>query len=809
MSYTVRRYFTALTTAIFSLGVLTFLMAAELSQPIADALRRAEDNRDQIQTALDKTPVAHRVSMEFLIAHMPDADLQKLSADYLLDNVRLAHKAWQESPWKDQIPESLFLNNVLPYANINENRDAWRSDFHERCKPLIKGAKTPAEAAVLLNQKLFPLLKVRYSTNRNRADQGPSESIRTGLASCTGLSILLIDACRSVGVPARFVGTPLWANKSGNHSWVEVWDQGWHFTGAAEPAGNDLDRAWFTGRAATAQTDHPLHAIYAVSYKKTPAHFPMVWAPSIESISAVNVTERYLKNQTPLPSGHVEVLLRVIDPTGERLSLPVKIRNGKGKVVFSGQTKDERFDANDHLSVPLAQNKQYEIEIQHAAQRMTKTILARQQNEPITLVIDTDGADNSAEATVNPASDACQPDHGCGPTTTSDSRDPVQSLTDFLAKSRAERGVLTAQSFATLPLTSADADRAAELLWEDHVSAIRSERKQEMEAKTIVQGDLKMPFFYRVFGDKPKNGRSLYISMHGGGGAPPRVNDQQWENQKRLYTVPEGVYAVPRAPTNTWNLWHQGHIDGMFARLIENLIVFEDVNPDRVYLMGYSAGGDGVFQVAPRMADRWAAAAMMAGHPNETSPLGLRNTAFTLHMGGKDSAYQRNKIAAQWKQKLADLRKQDPKGYEHKVVVYPNKGHWMDREDASAIPWMAEFERERYPARIVWKQDDVKHQRFYWLAAAPGDIVGRPLVIAERRGQHITIEQSDVNRLTVRLCDEMLDLDKPVQITWGNKELPSQTIERNIATLAKTLQERGEREGMFSAELEINLPSIQ
>ena len=128
--------------------------------------------------------------------------------------------------------------------------------------------------------------------------------------------------------------------------------------------------------------------------------------------------------------------------------------------------------------------------------------------------------------------------------------------------------------------------------------------------------------------------------MHGGGGAPPQVNDQQWENQKRLYTLSEGVYLVPRAPTNTWNLWHQGHIDGMFSRLIENMIALEDVNPDKVYLMGYSAGGDGVYQLAPRMADRFAAAAMMAGHPNETSPLGLRNLPFTLHMGGRDKRLQ-------------------------------------------------------------------------------------------------------------------------------------------------------------------------
>ena len=48
----------------------------------------------------------------------------------------------------------------------------------------------------------------------------------------------------------------------------------------------------------------------------------------------------------------------------------------------------------------------------------------------------------------------------------------------------------------------------------------------------------------------------MFISMHGGGGAPKQVNDSQWENQKRLYKLEEGVYVVPRAPTDTWNLWH-------------------------------------------------------------------------------------------------------------------------------------------------------------------------------------------------------------------------------------------------------------
>src|SRR5262249_41900383 len=146
---------------------------------------------------------------------------------------------------------------------------------------------------VILNQKIFPLLKVRYSTERRRAVQSPKESIESGLASCSGLSILLIDACRAVGVPARFVGIPMWPDTSGNHSWVEIWDDGWHFTGAAEPSGDRLDEGWFAGRAATAQRDVPEHAIYAVSFGQAPLRLPTSWIGG--AMYGINVTDRYTK----------------------------------------------------------------------------------------------------------------------------------------------------------------------------------------------------------------------------------------------------------------------------------------------------------------------------------------------------------------------------------------------------------------------------------------------------------------------------------------------------------------------------------
>jgi hypothetical protein len=341
--------------------------------PLDNAIVRAGENRGEIQAALDKVPDSQKASMEFLVANMPDVDLQALKADFLLENVREAQLAMEAAPWKDVVPQEIFLNNVLPHISISERRDSWRKDFRERFTPMVKEAKTPGEAAAILNNKIFPLLKVKYSTKRRRADQSPYESMETGLASCTGLSVLLIDACRAVGVPARFVGTPLWTNKSGNHSWVEVWDDGWHFTGAAEPTGNQLDKAWFTGRAATAIRDEPMHAIYAVSYKKTPLHFPMVWAGQKSAVFGLNVTDRYTARKEEIPDGYVQALFRIYKQNGDRCACKVTVLSG-GKPVFEGKSKDERFDANDHLVANVKKGEEYEVEIEHDGGKIRKKI---------------------------------------------------------------------------------------------------------------------------------------------------------------------------------------------------------------------------------------------------------------------------------------------------------------------------------------------------------------------------------------------------------------------------------------------------
>ena len=227
------------------------------------------------------------------------------------------------------------------------------------------------------------------------------------------------------------------------------------------------------------------------------------------------------------------------------------------------------------------------------------------------------------------------------------------------------------------------------------------------------------------------------------------------------------------------------------------------VNPDKIYLMGYSAGGDGVYQIAPRMADRFAAASMMAGHPGNASPLSLRNLPFAIFAGGEDAAYNRNKIAAEWGGKLDVLEKADPGAYIHRLNVYPGLPHWMNGKDAEAVPWMAKFTRNPWPKKIVWCQNGRTHDRFFWLALPAGVAKGGMTLSATAENNLITLDAPDVTQLTLRLSDRLVDLDQPIKVLLNGKSVFEGKVTRQADAILKSLQQRSDPNSAATALLDI------
>ncbi len=361
------------------------------------------------------------------------------------------------------------------------------------------------------------------------------------------------------------------------------------------------------------------------------------------------------------------------------------------------------------------------------------------------------------------------------------------------------------QGFADKKLTEKGAIEAEQVLLEAWKKEVKKKYHRFWVLKNFSRDGLQMKFDYRVFGELPEDGRSLFISMHGGGNAPEALNTQQWKNQIRLYEPREGVYVAPRAPWDDWNMWFKPGLDEFFEALIQTAVVEMEVNPDKVYLLGYSAGGDGVWRMAPRMADRWAAASMMAGHPGEVSQVNLRNVPFMIWMGENDGAYDRNKLAVEKGRVMDSLQQAEPEGYIHETHIVKGKGHWMDRADTAAIAWMTKYKRNALPKKIVWRQEEVMRPFMYWLGvdletARPG-----MAVVAELSGNEIKIEACDYPKLRIYLNDRMVDMDKPVKVTYKGKVLFEKKLARTAKCMARTLCERGDSELVFSGYVEVEI----
>ncbi len=112
----------------------------------------------------------------------------------------------------------------------------------------------------------------------------------------------------------------------------------------------------------------------------------------------------------------------------------------------------------------------------------------------------------------------------------------------------------------------------------------------------------------------------------------------------------------------------------------------------------------------------------------------------------------------------------------------------MNREDASAVPWMAQHRREAAPKKVVWYQDDVTHDQFYWLAVPPGQASAGSTVVASVVGQEVRVEQAEGSRrCSSGSTTAWSTLTEPVRVTSWADAVRSGKLPRSAATLERTL----------------------
>lgn len=328
-------------------------------------IKNAGENAKELKKALHTVSKEQKEGMAYLISYMPKRDAMSLTANFLIENVKLAYQARKKYSWCKQLPDSIFFNEVLPYANFNETRENWRADFIQRFAPYVEKCNTVEQAIDSINKNINKIVGVEYNTKREKADQSPFESMKQHMASCSGLSIILTDAFRSVGIPSRIAGTPMWTNMKGNHNWSEVWIKGkWFFT---EFYPDKLNHSWFLSDAGKANPQKKEHWIYAASWKPTGTHFPLVWDEKIKYIPAKNVTSRYVAlYQKQLANQNLndnELIVNVVLfksnlDGSQRIATEITVSKD-GKKVNWGYTPSPVDDLNKFLKFKLQKNTDY------------------------------------------------------------------------------------------------------------------------------------------------------------------------------------------------------------------------------------------------------------------------------------------------------------------------------------------------------------------------------------------------------------------------------------------------------------------
>ena len=344
-------------------------------------------------------------------------------------------------------------------------------------------------------------------------------------------------------------------------------------------------------------------------------------------------------------------------------------------------------------------------------------------------------------------------------------------------------------------LVRSDEAAARALAWEAFLtSAGREEERADFEANRVRDAGHESPYVVREVGQRPESGWGLVIAMHGGGGAPKRVNDSQWRHMQIYYRdqadLPGYRYLALRAPNDTWNGFYDGYVWPLIEALIRQQVLFGDVDPDRVYLIGYSHGGYGAFAIGPKIPYRFAAVHASAAAPTDglTDAHGLRNTPFSAMIGEHDEAYGRIERCRAFAAQVSAIEAQYGTDWGVEVDERAGFGHG-GLPDRDKLRDLLPLVRQPAPSTLTWRlTGGVVHDHFWLHVPAPG--AGQHIE-AHCADNRVELTTTEVGEVVVGLDGRLVDFSQPVTLVRDGEERELE-LAPSMRTLLETLDARGD-----------------
>lgn len=343
-----------------------------------------------------------------------------------------------------------------------------------------------------------------------------------------------------------------------------------------------------------------------------------------------------------------------------------------------------------------------------------------------------------------------------------------------------------------------------------------------------------MPYYYGIKGEtKPEYGYPLFIYLHGSG-----PKSHEWKTGLLLcqsFNDAPSVCFIPQIPNEgKYYRWWQKSKQYAWEKLLRQVLATEEIDPDRIYMFGISEGAYGSQRLASFYADYLAGAGPMAGgEPLKNAPVeNCANIAFSLLTGANDKGFYRNVLTNYAQEKFKSLQASHPDFYQHRIELIPDKGHAIDYQ--LTTPWLKQFSRNPYPKYFCWEDfemDGVHRHGFYNLLVKerPGEKRTRYEMAIE--GNRITMNIDEVEYETtekdpnwgielkfrktftpvteghfvIYLCQELVDLGKPVTIVVNGKQVFKAKVKTNLSNMVNSCTAFFDPRRIYPAAVEINL----
>ncbi|MGH7162978.1 MAG: hypothetical protein ACREID_05800 [Planctomycetota bacterium] len=324
--------------------------------------------------------------------------------------------------------------------------------------------------------------------------------------------------------------------------------------------------------------------------------------------------------------------------------------------------------------------------------------------------------------------------------------------------------------------------------------------------------------------------KGLILGLHGGGEGAGSADEPAgtWQARSCMGMYPQGIRLVH----DTWNTVHG---EKFALTLIEIAKAQHDIDPDRVYAMGFSMGGSGSWHMAGRHPDLLAGASPCAGvvmaQPKSQVPTkeeveaiqhgivpNVRNLAMYYYNGTADRNCMPGTYLYVW-DLLGELRRGDPGGYGNlHYTCHEGLAHaFPPGEPRRGIEWIERQRRVAFPEKVVWEtalepyplpdaQDKTGRcvkRWFYWLHhERPADKMS---IVATRKGNEFDISclSSELEGLSILLNPSMIDVAREVVVRHDGTEVYRGKPEPEFVTLLESLDARLDRTLVFDRRVRL------